>query len=40
MIVHPWHGIEPGERAPEIVDCVIEVPRAQYRSMLADALLP
>lgn len=27
MIVHPWHGIEPGPRSPEIVDCVIEVPR-------------
>ena len=27
MIVHPWHGIEPGSQAPEIVDCVIEVPR-------------
>jgi inorganic pyrophosphatase len=27
MIVHPWHGIEPGKRAPEIVDCIIEVPR-------------
>lgn len=27
MIVHPWHGIEPGARAPEVIDCVIEVPR-------------
>lgn len=27
MIVHPWHGIEPGKRAPEVVDCIIEVPR-------------
>lgn len=27
MIVHPWHGIEPGKNAPEIVDCIIEVPR-------------
>lgn len=27
MIVHPWHGIEPGAKSPEIVDCIIEVPR-------------
>ncbi len=27
MIVHPWHGIEPGKRSPEVVDCIIEVPR-------------
>jgi hypothetical protein len=22
---HPWHGISPGERVPEIVQCFIEV---------------
>ena len=27
MIVHPWHGVEPGNRAPELVECIIEVPR-------------
>ena len=27
MILHPWHGLDPGKRAPEILDCVIEVPR-------------
>lgn len=26
-MIHPWHGIEPGKRAPEVVDCIIEVPR-------------
>jgi inorganic pyrophosphatase len=26
-MIHPWHGIDPGKRAPEVVDCVIEVPR-------------
>jgi len=26
-MIHPWHGLEPGKRAPEVVDCVIEVPR-------------
>ncbi len=27
MIVHPWHGIEPGDKTPELVECIIEVPR-------------
>ena len=27
MIVHPWHGLDPGEHAPEVVDCIIEIPR-------------
>jgi inorganic pyrophosphatase len=26
-IKHPWHGITPGENAPEIVKCVIEIPK-------------
>jgi inorganic pyrophosphatase len=25
--MNPWHDVEPGKRAPEIVDCIIEVPR-------------
>lgn len=25
--MNPWHDIEPGKRAPEIIDCIIEVPR-------------
>jgi inorganic pyrophosphatase len=30
---HPWHGISPGERAPEVVNAIIEIPkntRAKY----------
>lgn len=25
--MNPWHDVDPGKRAPEIVDCIIEVPR-------------
>lgn len=25
--MNPWHDVEPGKRAPEVVDCIIEVPR-------------
>jgi inorganic pyrophosphatase len=25
--MNPWHDIDPGRRAPDIVDCIIEVPR-------------
>ncbi len=25
--MNPWHDLTPGNRAPEIVDCIIEVPR-------------
>src|ERR671912_1704520 len=25
--MNPWHDVEVGKRAPEIVDCIIEVPR-------------
>jgi inorganic pyrophosphatase len=25
--MNPWHDIDPGKRAPEVVDCIIEVPR-------------
>ena len=25
--MNPWHDIDPGKRAPDIVDCIIEVPR-------------
>jgi inorganic pyrophosphatase len=36
MILHPWHGIDPGKRAPEIVDCVIEVPRGSHNKYELD----
>jgi inorganic pyrophosphatase len=32
-VLHPWHGVEPGEQAPRIVNAVIEIPqgsRAKY----------
>jgi inorganic pyrophosphatase len=32
-VLHPWHGVEPGEHAPRIVNAVIEIPqgsRAKY----------
>ena len=36
MILHPWHGFDPGKRAPEIVDCVIEVPRGSHNKYELD----
>lgn len=24
---HPWHGVSPGKEAPEIVNCIIEIPK-------------
>src|SRR6516225_5850691 len=27
MSAHPWHDVDPGKKAPEIVNVVIEVPR-------------
>ncbi|HEX8832705.1 MAG TPA: inorganic diphosphatase [Abditibacteriaceae bacterium] len=36
MVTHPWHGIDPGKRAPEIVDCVIEVPRGSHNKYELD----
>jgi inorganic pyrophosphatase len=32
-VLHPWHGVGPGEQAPRIVNAVIEIPqgsRAKY----------
>lgn len=32
-VVHPWHGVEPGDQAPRLVNAVIEIPqgsRAKY----------
>ncbi|MCC9601256.1 inorganic diphosphatase [Stieleria sp. JC731] len=25
-IVHPWHGVSPGDEAPEIVNVIVEIP--------------
>lgn len=41
-ILHPWHGITPGEGAPRIVTAVIEIPqgsRAKYEIDKASGLL-
>ena len=32
-VLHPWHGVSPGENAPRIVNAIIEIPqgsRAKY----------
>lgn len=26
-MTHPWHGVEVGDSAPEIVNCIIEIPK-------------
>jgi len=26
-VLHPWHGVEPGENAPRVVTAVIEIPQ-------------
>ncbi len=36
MIVHPWHGIDPGEGTPETVDCIIEIPRGSHQKYEMD----
>ena len=41
-VLHPWHGVEYGDRAPEIVNAVIEIPqgsRAKYEIDKASGLL-
>jgi inorganic pyrophosphatase len=32
-VLHPWHGVSPGDQSPRIVNAVIEIPkgsRAKY----------
>jgi inorganic pyrophosphatase len=36
MFLHPWHGIEPGEKTPELVDCIIEIPRGSHQKYELD----
>lgn len=41
-VLHPWHGVEPGENAPRLVEAVIEIPqgsRAKYEIDKASGLL-
>lgn len=41
-VMHPWHGVSPGEQAPRIVNTIIEIPkgeRAKYEIDKASGLL-
>lgn len=41
-VLHPWHGVTPGDAAPRIVNAVIEIPkgsRAKYEIDKASGLL-
>lgn len=41
-VLHPWHGVETGDRAPRFVNAVIEIPqgsRAKYEIDKASGLL-
>jgi inorganic pyrophosphatase len=42
QVVHPWHGVPPGEQSPRIVNVIIEIPqgsRAKYEIDKASGLL-
>lgn len=34
--MNPWHDLDPGKRAPELVDCIIEVPRGSHNKYELD----
>jgi inorganic pyrophosphatase len=41
-VLHPWHGVEPGEAAPRVVNAIIEIPqgsRCKYEIDKASGLL-
>src|SRR3954465_6860497 len=41
-VLHPWHGVEAGDRAPRFVNAIIEIPqgsRAKYEIDKASGLL-
>jgi inorganic pyrophosphatase len=41
-VLHPWHGVEPGEQSPRVVTAVIEIPqgsRCKYEIDKATGLL-
>ena len=41
-VLHPWHGVSPGDGAPRIVNAIIEIPkgeRAKYEIDKASGLL-
>ncbi|MFT3705864.1 MAG: inorganic diphosphatase [Agriterribacter sp.] len=35
-VVHPWHGVEPGDNAPRIVNAVIEIPQGSRQKYEID----
>src|SRR5579875_3705306 len=42
QVIHPWHGVHYGEKAPEIINALIEIPqgsRAKYEIDKATGLL-
>ena len=42
QVLHPWHGVETGENAPEFVNCIVEIPqgsRSKYEIDKASGLL-
>lgn len=36
MNTHPWHGITPGKKAPEIVNAIIEIPKESQQKYEVD----
>ena len=34
--MNPWHDIDPGKRTPEVIDCIIEVPRGSHNKYELD----
>lgn len=42
QVLHPWHGVETGQNAPEYVNCIVEIPqgsRSKYEIDKASGLL-
>ncbi|MFT3749833.1 MAG: inorganic diphosphatase [Agriterribacter sp.] len=35
-VLHPWHGVEPGDNAPRIVNAVIEIPQGSRQKYEID----
>jgi inorganic pyrophosphatase len=32
-VLHPWHGVTPGEEAPRVVNAIIEILKAAVANM-------
>ncbi len=35
-VLHPWHGIDPGENSPRIVNAIIEIPQGSRQKYEID----